>query len=433
MNNKFMQKFIEVAGRIGAQRHLVAIRDGFVAIMPLIIIGSLAILVNNFPPLGKLDLVEWMNGIFGEGNWQAVGGSIWNGTFAILGLLVAFSVAYNLAKSYNVDGLSAGLISTGAYIMLVPVTDDGGLAIDWLGAQGLFVAIVIALVLTELFQFLVNSNMTIKMPEGVPEGVARSFTALIPAIIILIVVGLFQASISVFAEISIFELIFNIIQEPLQGLGNTLPAAIIISLLNHLLWFFGLHGTNIIGSVIEPLYLPLIEQNLEMFQSGMSAFDVPYLVTKPFLDSFVFIGGSGTTIALLAAIFIVIRREKNHPYREVAKLSAPASIFNINEPVIFGLPIVLNPIMLIPFILVPVTLTITSYVALATGLVPKTVAILPWTTPPILSGYLATGGSWRGVALQVINIAIAVAIYIPFVRAGVRVLKQQAAEKENQS
>src|SRR5699024_1100121 len=302
-------------------------RDGFVAIMPLIIIGSLAILVNNFPPLGKLDLVECMNGIFGEGNWQAVGGSIWNGTFAILGLLVAFSVAYNLAKSYNVDGLSAGLISTGAYIMLVPVTDDGGLAIDWLGAQGLFVAIVIALVLTELFRFLVNSNMTIKMPEGVPEGVARSFTALIPAIIILIVVGLFQASISVFAEISIFELIFNIIQEPLQGLGNTLPAAIIISLLNHLLWFFGLygtiiillivvelfsvfisvfaeiiifefifniiqeplqglgntlpaaiiisllnhllwffglHGTNIIGSVIEPLYLPLIEQNLEM-------------------------------------------------------------------------------------------------------------------------------------------------------------------------
>src|SRR5699024_5506508 len=132
--------------------------------------------------------------------------------------------------------------------------------------------------------------------------------------------------------------------------GNTLPAAIIISLLNHLLWFFGLHATNIIASVIEPLYLQLIAQNLEMFQFGMSAFDVPYLVTKPFLDSFVFIGGSGTTIALLAAIFIVIRREKNHPYREVAKLSAPASIFNINEPVIFGLPIVLNPIMLIPFI-----------------------------------------------------------------------------------
>ncbi|MBM7601268.1 PTS system cellobiose-specific IIC component [Virgibacillus halotolerans] len=425
MNNKFMGKFIEIAGRIGAQRHLVAIRDGFVAIMPLIIIGSIGILINNFPPLGKFELVEWMNGIFGDGNWQAVGGSIWNGTFAVLGLLVAFSIAYNLAKSYEVDGLSAGLISAAAYIMLVPETPDWGLNFAWLGAQGLFVAIILALVLTELFRVLIQSKFTIKMPEGVPEGVARSFTALIPATVILIIVGFFQALINVFADVSIFEMIFNIIQEPLQGLGNTLPAAMVVAFLNHILWFFGLHGTNIIGSVIEPVYLPLIQENLELFSSGMSAFDVPNLVTKPFLDSFVFMGGSGTTLALLIAIFIVVRREKNHPYREVAKLSAPASLFNINEPVIFGLPIVLNPVMLIPFILVPVTLTIISYVALATGIVPKTVAILPWTTPPLLSGYLVTGGSWRGVGLQIINLAVAVVLYVPFVMAGVRALKQR--------
>lgn len=425
MNSKFMQKFIEIAGRIGSQRHLVAIRDGFVAIMPLVIIGSLAILVNNFPPLGNFSFVEWMNGIFGEGNWQQVGGSIWNGTFAVLGLLIAFSIAYNLAKSYNVDGLSAGLIAAASYIMLVPVTGDFGLSMAWLGTQGLFVAIVIALVLTELFRILVNSKMTIKMPEGVPDGVARSFTALIPATLILILVGLFQALMSVFADISVFELIFSAIQKPLQGLGNTLPAAIIIALLNHILWFFGLHGTNIIGSVIEPIYLPLIENNLKLFQNGMSAFDVPNIVTKPFLDSFVFMGGSGTTIALLIAIFIVIRNEKKHPYREVAKLSAPAGMFNINEPVIFGLPIVLNPVMLIPFVLVPVTLTIISYVALATGIVPRTVVILPWTTPPILSGYLVTGGSWRGIALQVVNLTVAVLLYIPFVIAGAREMKQR--------
>lgn len=422
--NKFMEKFIEIAGRIGGQRHLVAIRDGFVAIMPLIIIGSIGILINNFPPLGKFEFVEWMNGIFGDGNWQTVGDSIWNGTFAVLGLLIAFSIAYNLAKSYEVDGLSAGLISAASFIMLVPETPDWGLDFNWLGAQGLFVAIILGLVLTELFRVLVQSKFTIKMPEGVPEGVARSFTALIPATIILIIVGFFQALLHVFADVSVFEMIFNMIQKPLQGLGNTLPAAIVVAFLNHILWFFGLHGTNIIGSVIEPVYLPLIQENLEMFSNGMSAFDVPNLVTKPFLDSFVFMGGSGTTLALLIAIFIVVRREKNHPYREVAKLSAPASLFNINEPVIFGLPIVLNPVMLIPFILVPVTLTIISYVALATGIVPKTVAILPWTTPPLLSGYLVTGGSWRGVGLQIINLAVAVVLYVPFIMAGVRALKQ---------
>ncbi len=420
-----MQKFIEVAGRIGAQRHLVAIRDGFVAIMPLIIIGSLGVLINNFPAIGKFDLVGWLNGIFGEG-WQVIGGSIWNGSFAILGLLVAFSIAYNLAKSYEIDGLSAGLISAAAYIMLVPETPtDWGLEFAWLGAQGLFIAIILGLVLTELFKVLLRSKFTIKMPEGVPEGVAKSFTALIPASIILVLVGLFQALIQAFSDLSIFEMIFHVIQEPLQGLGNTLPAAMLVSFLNHLLWFFGLHGTNILGSVIEPIYLPLIEQNLQLFQSGVSAFEVPYVVTKPFLDSFVFMGGSGTTLALIIAIFIVIRREKNHPYRQVAKLSAPAGLFNINEPMIFGLPIVLNPVMLIPFILVPVTITVTSYIALATGLVPKTVAIVPWTTPPILSGYLVTGGDLRGVGLQIFNLGIAVLLYIPFVMAGVRALRER--------
>ncbi|MUK89702.1 PTS lactose transporter subunit IIC [Ornithinibacillus sp. L9] len=420
-----MQKFIEIAGRIGAQRHLVAIRDGFVAIMPLIIVGSLAVLVNNFPPFGKFDFVQILNGIFGDGNWQEVGGSIWNGTFAVLGLLIAFSVAYNLAKSYETDGLGAGLLSAAAYIMLVPVTEDWGLNFAWLGAQGLFVAIILAILVTELFRVLIKSKFTIKMPEGVPDGVAKSFKALIPSILILIVIGLFQAIMNVFAGMSVFEVIFNVIQQPLQGLGNTLPAAIVIAFLNHLLWFFGLHGTNILGSVIEPIYLPLIEKNADLFANGMSAFDVPYVVTKPFLDSFVFMGGSGTTIALLIAILIVLRKQQKHPYKEVAKLSAPAGLFNINEPVIFGLPIVLNPVMLIPFIFVPVTLTIISYIAISTGLVPKTVAILPWTTPPILSGYLVTGGSWRGIALQLINLTVAVVMYIPFVMAGVRALKQR--------
>lgn len=427
-----MQKFIEIAGRIGAQRHLVAIRDGFVAIMPLIIIGSLAVLFNNFPPLGEFKLVEVLNSIFGEGNWQKVGGSIWSGTFAVIGLLVSFSVAYNLAKSYEIDGLSAGLISAASYIILVPVTSDGGLDFAWLGARGLFIALILSLLVTELFRVLLQSRLTIKMPDGVPDGVARSFTALIPGIIILLIIGLFQALMDIFAETSIFEIIYNAIQEPLQGLGNTLPAALIVAFLTHLLWFFGLHGSNIIGAVIEPLYLPLLEKNSSLFKGGMSAFDVPYIVTKPFLDTFVYMGGSGTTISLFIAIFIVVRKAQKHPYREVTKLATPAGLFNINEPVIFGLPIVLNPAMLIPFIFVPVLLTLISYFALAVGFVPKTVAMVPWSTPPILSGYLVTGGSWRGMALQLFNLSIATIIYIPFVAIGARTFNlKSSSSKEN--
>ncbi|KTR62501.1 PTS lactose transporter subunit IIC [Exiguobacterium indicum] len=421
-----MNKFIEIAGRIGSQRHLVAIRDGFVSVMPLIIVGSLAILINNFPAIQlgswSLDFVGSMNAAFGEGSWQRLGGNIWNASFAILGLLVAFSIAYNLARSYDIDGLAAGILSIASYVMLVPVTKDWGLSFAWLGAQGLFVAIIVSLLVTEAFRFLIHTKLTIRMPEGVPGGVTRSFQALIPSMIILTVVAAIQLFIQIKLELSIFEVIFKAIQQPLQGFGDSLAAGLIIALLNHVLWFFGLHGTNIIGSVIEPIYLPLIEQNLAAFQAGASAYDVPYTVTKPFLDAFVFMGGSGTTLSLLLAIFIVVRKQRNHPYHQVAKLSAPAGLFNINEPVIFGMPIVLNPVMLIPFILAPVVLTVVSYVALSTGMVPKTVAIVPWTTPPIISGYLVTGGSIRGVLLQVFNLTLATLIYIPFVVAGARAM-----------
>jgi PTS system cellobiose-specific IIC component len=269
-----------------------------------------------------------MNNLFGEGNWQGLGGSIWNASFAILGLLIAFSIGYNLARSYGIDGLAAGILSLASYIMLVPVTADWGLNFAWLGAQGLFVAIIVSIVVTEMFRYLINTKLTIKMPEGVPGGVTRSFQALIPSMIILTVVAGFQLFMTLVVELSVFEVIFKAIQEPLQGFGDSLPAALLIAFLNHILWFFGLHGTNIIGSVIEPVYLPLIEQNLAAFQAGTSAFDVPYTVTKPFLDAFVFMGGSGTTFALLLAIFIVVRKQRNHPYHQVAKLSTPASLFN---------------------------------------------------------------------------------------------------------
>ncbi|WP_078411889.1 PTS cellobiose transporter subunit IIC [Priestia abyssalis] len=413
------EKFMPIAGRIGSQRHLVAVRDGFVAIMPLIIVGSLAILINNFPSEA---FQNFMLSLFGE-QWKTVGGNVWNGSFAILGLLVAASISYRLARSYDLDGLSAALISVASLVILTPVTKDWGISYAWTGAQGLFVAVLTALVVTELFRILIKSKLTINMPEGVPDGVVKSFKALLPATIILILVGLLQALLTVLGNTSLHEVVFNSIQKPLQALSDSLPTAIIFAFLNHLLWFFGLHGTNILGPIMDSIYLPLIEKNQSLFSAGTSAFDVPYIVTKPFFDSYVFMGGSGTTLSLILAIFIVV---KSAHYRSVAKLSAPAGLFNINEPVLFGLPIVLNPMMLIPFILIPTVLTISSYFAISLGFVPKTVAILPWTTPPFISGYLVSGGSWSGVILQIINFTIATVLYLPFIKAADRTqMKQQ--------
>src|SRR5690606_2143153 len=148
-----------------------------------------------------------------------------------------------------------------------------------IGAQGIFVAIFLSILITEFFRLFMKSNLfIIRLPEGVPEGVARSFAALLPALIILLVVGLFQTLLSTLLETSIFELIYNLIQEPLHGLGNSLAAAMLISFLHHFLWFFGLHGTNILAGVIEPIYLPFIERHADLFARGMSAYDVPYII-----------------------------------------------------------------------------------------------------------------------------------------------------------
>ncbi|WP_019244162.1 MULTISPECIES: PTS cellobiose transporter subunit IIC [Bacillus] len=419
---QFLEKyFVPVAGKIGSQRHLVAIRDGFVAIMPLIILGSFAVLINGLPFEGYQD---FMVRVFGEG-WTDLGGNIWKGSFAILSLLVGIGISYNLAKSYDVDGLSAALVAFGSLIIMSPVTaTEGGVDFAWTGAQGLFVALIVSIVSTEIFRFLIQKNFTIKMPKGVPTAVARSFAALLPATVVFIVFGM-AFLLFTHAGTSLHKIIFDTIQEPLQGLSNTLPSAIIVSLLIHLLWFFGLHGTNIIGPIMETIYLPSLETNMAAFKDGVSAFsDQLAVVTKPFFDVYVHLGGAGATLALIVAIFLVA---KSAQYRSIGKITAPAGVFNINEPVLFGVPIVLNPILLIPFVLIPIVLTCTSFFAISMGLVPKTVALVPWSMPPIFSGYLASGGAWQGVALQIFNFLLAVAIYIPFIK----VQDIQAIKAEN--
>ncbi|KMN74945.1 PTS lactose transporter subunit IIC [Bacillus cereus] len=425
----FMEKYmVPIAGKIGSQRHLAAIRDGFIAVMPLILVGSMAVLVNGLPIPAFQD---FMKDLFGE-TWTQIGGGMWTGSFGVLALMVAVTTSYNLAKSYGVDGLSAGIISFGALVILTPTTPkEGGLNLAWTGAQGLFVSLIVAILVTEVFRFFVQRNITIKMPDGVPPAVMKSFAALVPAFVILTGVASIQLAVKL-AGTSVHEYIFNTLQVPLQGLAGTLPSAIVIALLVHVLWFFGLHGPNIVGGIIEPLYLPALEKNIKLFQDGTSAFDVPNIVTKPFFDTFVYLGGSGATLAFLVVVLIVA---KSAQLRGVSRLSIGPGAFNINEPVIFGTPIVLNPILFIPFVLTPVVLVITSYTAIYLGWVPKTVAMVPWNVPPIISGYLVTGLHLSGAILQLFNFVIAMAIYFPFVVACDRsvIRTEKAAQGNNNS
>src|SRR5699024_6144244 len=189
--------------------------------------------------------------------------------------------------------------------------------------------------------------------------------------------------------------IYTIIPEPLTALGSGLPATIIAVLLIQLFWFFGLHGQIIINSVFDPIWFALNDQNLKAFQAGE---ELPNIVKKPFIASFlVGMGGTGMTLVVIILFFIIGRSRQ---LKELGKLGALAGIFNVNEAIIFGLPIVMNPFILIPWLIAPVIVTIITYFAMSTGLVPPPAGIIvPWTTPPILSGYLATGNAWQGAVL----------------------------------
>jgi PTS system cellobiose-specific IIC component len=404
----FLEKyFVPFAGRLGAQRHLVAIRDGFVAIMPLIMVGAMAVLINSLPLPAYQDL---MKNVFGE-FWKTFGVNLWNGTFAVMSLLVVFTISSNLAKSYHSDALGAGVVSFASLLILYTGSaKDWALPYGFLGAQGLFVALFVAIVGTEVFvRLLGNPKLVIKMPEGVPPAVAKSFAALIPSIVVLSIFAAIKCFTMAIGIMDIHKAIFDAIQAPISGLADHLGSAILVAFLIHLLWFFGLHGTNILGPLLNAVYLPAINDNIAAFKAGVA---IPHIVTLPFFDAFVHMGGAGTTICLLAAIYIASKRKQD---RAIANLGTAPGIFNINEPVMFGMPIVLNPVLLIPFILTPIILTIITYSAMASGIVPKTVAMMPWTTPPIIGGFLVTGCSISGALLAVFNLVVGVVIYLPFV------------------
>lgn len=412
-------KILPLAGKIGTQRHLKAIRDGIVLTMPLIVIGSI-FLILAYLPINSY--TNFMNTTFGD-DWVAKLSYPVGASFNIMSLVTVFGIAYHLANSYKVEPLGAGAIALSTFLLVtpynVPLTLNSGetviasgIPLSASGSQGLFVALIIGLLSTEIYRFCIQKNWTIKMPAGVPSAVSKSFSALIPGFFAIVIFWVIRLLIEQTSFESIHTIIKEILQEPLSNLTGSLAGIIVIVLLIHLFWAVGIHGANVVGAVVSPILLSAMGANLEAYQAGTP---LPEIVTQQFIDIFVFIGGSGSTLALVVAMMFVA---KSKQAKTLSKLSLPAGLFNINEPIIFGMPIVLNPLLLIPFLLTPVVLVITSYLAINWGWVPRLPGIaVPWTMPPIFGGWLVTGGSFSGVVLQLVNFVIAFFIYLPFLKA----------------
>ena len=418
------EHFVPVAAKIGSQKHLVAIRDAFIAIMPITMAGAFAVLLNVFVRdlptqyLPDMKIAETMNWLI------SINGNVWWGSLAILSMAFVFALGYNLSKAYKTNALAGGLIAFSSFIAVTPQVatiagagPDGADVVGWgflnwnyLSAAGLFTALIVGFVATVIYAKLMNKNVTIKLPESVPPAVSKAFAAIIPGVIAIYACGILAYIASTLSGgMAIGDIILKYVQMPFLGLSQGLGAVLIVVLAVQLFWFFGLHGTNVLGAILDGTYLTCQLDNAAAFNAGKA---MEYIWTRGSFDAYVWMGGAGCTLALIIAVFIFSKRADS---KAVAKLSAPMGVFNINEPVVFGMPIVLNPIYFIPWLIVPVILTIIAYLATSLGIVPYVHVVVPWVVPPVIYAWLATGGSFAAALLSLINLAIAVAIWSVFV------------------
>ena len=411
---KFEEPIMVLGEKLNNNKILRILRDAFMLAFPLTIFGSIMLVISNLPYLDKILSPE------GLAMLQGMLGPASTATMSIATVFVTLGIGYYLSKDEGVDGLFGAAISFSSFLLLTPYevpVDETGLmvsnviSIDRLGAKSMFVGILGSFFAAWLYAKIVKKNWVIKMPPSVPPAVSKSFVALIPAVLTLSVFLILRIIFSFTPWGNIHDFIYEIIQTPLIGLGKGVVPTIIAIFVIQVLWFFGLHGQIIINSVMELIWGTLTLENLEAFKAGL---DVPNVVTKQFIEIFtVSLGGTGMTLIVL---IIVLTLMKSKQLKEVGKLALPAGIFNVNEPAIFGFPIVLNPAIVIPWILAPMVSTLVAYIAMSTGIVPKTTGVtVPWTTPVFISGMLATN-SIRGGILQLVQMLVVGTIWFPFLK-----------------
>ena len=423
---KFIEeKIVPSVSKLTNFKYFVALRSGFLSIMSLTLIGSLFVLVLNFPIPGYAD---FMSRIFGAG-WSTLLSQATSATYDIFGVMTAATFAFYLAREYKMNELQNMILAIVAYIVVTPKNTilksgevvTGVLPFAWLGTKGVITALLIGAISVEINRFCIKKHLVIKMPESVPDAVSQSFSSLIPGLLIVIACLAINGVCSIFG-FSFHEMIYKLIQTPLQGITGTAGSMIILAALNGLFWWFGIHPT-VINSLLYPLLNANAIENYELFKAGKLTVNTGHIGVTPMLDQFATMGGAGCTIGLIIAMFLVAKSER---LKATEKLSAVPCLFNINEPIIFGVPIVFNPQMLIPIILAPMVGVILPIIAIKTGFMPMFTGVtIPWATPPVISGFLLCG--WQGAIVQLVAIALITLIYYPFV---VALDKQYLAEEK---
>lgn len=426
MENGFMGKLTEVLGnfatKVNSFRYIMVIKNAFASLIPVIITGAFgtlfsAMVFDNENGLARIKALSFLAEL------KPISSAVSYVTLSFLTIYAVFLIGIELARLNNVKGIFPGIVAVMSYLSVNPfvyeyvnadnitVIAENVLAKQYTDTKGLFLGMLVAIASIELYCWLGRQErLKLKMPDTVPTNVSESFSALFPTILTVAIIATAGFVIKAVTGMYAYDIIYNIVQRPLEGIVQGLPGILLLMFIAQVFWVIGIHGNQMVKPVREPLLLAAIAVNTEAFEAGK---EIPNIITMPFWDMYMSMGGSGVTIGLLIAILLVSKRED---MREITKLSLAPGIFNINEPVIFGMPIMLNPILAIPFIATPLITGTIGYIATSLGFAAKAVVMVPWPMPPIVNAYLATAGDIGAVVTQIICIIVSILIYLPFVK-----------------
>lgn len=389
-------------------RPLTALRNGMTYTIPIIIAGSLFFLFAHFP----VDYIaQWID----KTGFSMYFTQVYQATFDVIAFWIVFAIAYAYAKEENIDRLPVGMTALSAYLLLIqPLNVQGEIDNIWTGGEGILGAVATGLLIGWGYARLARFAKGWRQRGKIPENVWQSFTSLIPILAIVIFTLIGSAVFQQLFGMTVIQGIWTYVQLPIQSLIDTLFGVLLLGFFVPFLWLFGLHGSAIVNGLVSPILQANSLANAEILASGkeLTVANGGHIVTQQFLDQFMTVTGAGLT---LGAVFFMMFFAKSRKYRELGKLSLLPAFFNINESIIFSTPIVMNPMMAVPFIFAPILSGLITYSALYFGFVPLFTAVqVPWTTPPILSGFLV--GGVPAAILQGIVLAISFFIYFPFLK-----------------
>ena len=400
--------FLPMVTSVVNLRPLTALRNGMTYTIPIIIVGSLFFLFAHFP-------VDYIARWIDKTGFSMYFTQVYQATFDVIAFWIVFAIAYAYAKEENIDRLPVGMTALSAYLLLIqPLNVQGEIDNIWTGGEGILGAVATGLLIGWGYARLARFAKGWRQRGKIPENVWQSFTSLIPILAIVTFTLIGSAVFQQLFGMTVIQGIWTYVQLPIQSLIDTLVGVLLLGFFVPFLWLFGLHGSAMVNGLVSPILQANSLANAEILASGkeLTVANGGHIVTQQFLDQFMTVTGAGLT---LGAVFFMMFFAKSRKYRELGKLSLLPAFFNINESIIFSTPIVMNPMMAVPFIFAPILSGLITYSALYFGFVPLFTAVqVPWTTPPILSGFLV--GGVPAAILQGIVLAISFFIYFPFLK-----------------